>query len=322
MTDLKKQELLHITGRTPRPADFDSFWDEGLARMEEIETEPRLSPVPMGVSGVSCFDMTFEGVGGAEIYAKYLRAEEASPARPALLVFHGYHRSSPSWSNLLQYVCAGFDVLAMDCRGQGGRSQDPGGVLGTTQGGHLIRGLDDPDPHRMSMHLVMLDAARLARIAANIRGTWHTPVAALGASQGGGLALACAALSPEILRVVAICPFLCDYQGVWEMGPEDTAYEELRDYFRMFDPRHEREKDIFTRLGYIDVQHLAPRIRGEVLMMTGGMDTACPPPSQYAAYNRIRSPKQAYFYPDYEHEVAPDMEDMALQFLLPLTVTG
>ena len=39
------------------------------------------------------------------------------------------------------------------------------------------------------------------------------------------------------------------------------AYEELKSYFRMFDPLHEREEEIFTKLGYIDCQYLAPRIR-------------------------------------------------------------
>ena len=31
-------------------------------------------------------------------------------------------------------------VAAMDCRGQGGLSEDVGGVKGTTVNGHIIRG--------------------------------------------------------------------------------------------------------------------------------------------------------------------------------------
>lgn len=316
LIDLSAKELLSFQGRTPRPADFDAFWEEGLACLEAMEDAPGLQPVELGVPGVSCFDLTFTGVGGARVYAKYVKARQQDSDRPILLVFHGYRRSSPSWLNLMQYVSLGFDVMAMDCRGQGGRSQDVGGVLGTTYSGHFIRGLDDPDPHRMLMHQIMLDAARLARIASGMGSGKNVPVSAFGASQGGGLALACAALFPDMKKVVAICPFLCDYQRVWEMDLGDTGYAELREYFKMFDPRHEREKEIFTRLGYIDVQHLAPRIRGKVLLMTGQMDTTCPPSVQYAAYNRICAPKQALLYPDYGHEVATDMEDMALRFLI------
>ncbi len=46
---------------------------------------------------------------------------------------------------------------------------------------------------------------------------------------------------------------------------------------------------MFEQLGYIDLQHLSKRIRGEVLMATGLMDTICPPSSQFAMYNRIQS---------------------------------
>ena len=34
-------------------------------------------------------------------------------------------------------------------------------------------------------------------------------------------------------------------------------------------PRHEREDELFTKLGYIDAQHLAPRIQAEVFMGVG-----------------------------------------------------
>ena len=75
-----------------------------------------------------------------------------------------------------------------------------------------------------------------------------------------------------------------------------AAYEELRTYFRLFDPLHEREEETWTRLGYIDNQHLAHRIRADVLMVTGLMDTICPPSTQFAAYNKIAAPKQMDIY--------------------------
>jgi len=96
------------------------------------------------------------------------------------------------------------------------------------------------------------------------------------------------------------------------------AYEELRIYFRLFDPRHEREKEVFARLGYIDCQHLAPRIQAEVLMLTSLMDTVCPPSTQFAAYNKIKSKKAMVIYPDYGHEALPDQNDRTLNFLLGL----
>ncbi len=96
------------------------------------------------------------------------------------------------------------------------------------------------------------------------------------------------------------------------------AYNELRDFFRHSDPIHAREEEVYTRLGYIDVQHLAERIQGEVLMGTGLMDTICPPSTQFAAYNKIKAPKQMVIYPDYGHEGLPGMNDRFFQFMLGL----
>jgi cephalosporin-C deacetylase len=143
-------------------------------------------------------------------------------------------------------------------------------------------------------------------------------VGATGASQGGGLTLACAALEPGLKRAAPIYPFLCDYRRVWEMDLAVGAYEELRLYFRSFDPRHEREGEVFTRLGYVDCQHLAPRIRAETLMVVGLMDTICPPSTQFAAYNRISAPKEMLLYPDFAHEHLPGAADSIFDFMAGL----
>ena len=86
------------------------------------------------------------------------------------------------------------------------------------------------------------------------------------------------------------------------MDLDIQAYGELKEYFRNFDPRHEREKAIFTKLGYIDIQYLAPRIKAKTLLFTGLMDNVCPPSSQYAAYNKMNCPKKHILYPDFGHE--------------------
>ena len=113
-------------------------------------------------------------------------------------------------------------------------------------------------------------------------------------------------------------PFLTDYKRVWELDLDVDAYWELRDYLRKFDPRHEHEEALFTKLGYIDVQHLCPRIRGEVLMGVGLLDQICPPSPQFAAYNKIRAKKSLAIYPDFGHEPMPGHADTIFQFMAGL----
>lgn len=97
-----------------------------------------------------------------------------------------------------------------------------------------------------------------------------------------------------------------------------AAYEEIQYYFRQFDPTHANEDAFFERLGYIDVQNLAPRIRCQIRMATGLMDTVCPPSTQFAAYNRITAPKDMVFYPDFGHEHLPENNDRIFRFMMEM----
>jgi cephalosporin-C deacetylase len=317
LTDMPLSELKKYAGRNPRPADFDAFWDSSLAEMRAVDARVELVPAAFSTPQAECFDLWFTGVGGARVHAKYLRPRQAKGKHPAVVQFHGYSGNCGDWSDKLVYVSLGFSIASLDCRGQGGRSEDVGGVKGTTMGGQIIRGLDDK-PQSLLFRHIFLDTAQLAGIVMNMPEVDAARVGALGGSQGGGLTLACAALEPRIARAAPVFPFLCDYQRVWEMDLAKAAYDELRVFFRHFDPLHEREAEIFTRLGYIDAQHLAPRIRGEVKMFTGLADTVCPPSTQFAAYNKITAKKSMVIYPDFAHEGLPGSNDATVQFMLGL----
>jgi len=318
MIDMPLEELRVYRGINPKPADFDAYWAAALAELEATAPAPEFLPAEFQTPFAECFDLWFTGVGGARVYAKYLRPRHAKEVpHPAVLQFHGYSGSSGDWQDKLGLAALGFSVAALDVRGQGGRSQDPGGALGNTLHGHIIRGLDDA-PERLFYRSVFLDTVQLARVVMALPEVDARRVGAMGMSQGGALTLACAALEPRIRRLAPMCPFLCDYRRVWEMDLARDAYEELRNWFRRFDPRHERETEIFTRLGYVDCQHLAPRIQGEVLMAVGLMDEICPPSSQFAAYNRITAPKEMALFPDFAHEHYPGFMDQAFQFMAGL----
>jgi cephalosporin-C deacetylase len=268
---------------------------------------------------VECFHLYFSGVGGARVHAKFLRPAKIKAPCPGVLMFHGYSGDSNDWSYKLGYVGQGYVVAALDSRGQGGLSEDRGGVTGNTLHGHIIRGLEDAlagQPDKLLFRQHFLDTAQLAKIIMDMPEVNAGQVCATGWSQGGALTVACAALEPRIKKAAPVYPFLSDYQRVWEMDQAKDAYAELRDYFRHFDPQHTREAAIFEKLGYVDIQYLAPRIRADVLWGTGLMDTICPPSSQFAAYNKITSRKTMAIFPDFGHEELPGLNDQIFQFLL------
>ncbi len=312
--DLSMDELMTYEGRNPRPADFDRFWDDSVAEMRALDPALEWVPSEFQTPTLECLHAYFTGVGDARIHAKVIRPREMSGPRPAVIRFHGYTISSGEWCDHLALASLGYTVAALDCRGQGGESQDVGGVSGNTYHGQIIRGLDDP-PAKLLFRQIFLDAAQLAGIVMTLDNVDETRVGATGGSQGGGLTLACAALEPRIRLAAPVYPFLSDYRRGWEMDLAKCAYSELAAYFRAFDPTHAREDAIFEKLGYIDVQHLCPRIQAEVYMGIGLQDETCPPSTQFAAYNKISAPKSLEIYPDYAHERLLGHDDRVFQFL-------
>jgi cephalosporin-C deacetylase len=311
--EMPLEELRKYQGRNPKPADFDAYWKRALDELAATPASPELKAHPSPARFAETFDLWFTGTGGARIHAQYMRPRDHGP-HPALLRFHGYSMNAGDWYDKLAWVAQGFVVAAMDVRGQGGLSEDAGGVRGTTLEGQIIRGLGD-DPDRLLFRQVFLDTVRLAHVVMDRPEVDATRVAATGRSQGGGLTLACAALEPRIWRAAPVYPFLCDYKRVWEMDLAKDAYEELVYWFTRFDPTHAHEEETWTKLGYIDVQHLAERIRAKVQMTTGLMDMICPPSTQFAAYNKIRSEKDLVLYPDFGHEDLPGHSDRLFEFL-------
>lgn len=315
--DMSLEKLKEYKGRNPRPADFDEFWDESLAEMNSIDPAAEFKPFEFPSKVADFYELTFTSTKGARIYAKFAKPKNLEGKAPAILRFHGLSGDGGEWNSLLRYACEGFVVASMDCRGQGGKSIDVGGTLGTTHTTQFVRGLDG-DPKDLHCRELFLDTAMLARIVMGLDYVDETRVGVTGGSQGGALTVACAALVPSIRLCAPIYPYLSDYKRVFEMDLNKGAYEGLRYYFRHFDPTHAREDEIFTKLGYIDIQYLAPRIKAKVLMATGLMDTTCPPSTQFAMYNKITSEKDVVIYPDYGHEGLKGHDDIIFRFMSEL----
>ena len=314
MLDMPLHELKTYMGTNPCPEDLDLFWDKAVAELEQIEPQVKLERAAFQARNADCYDMWFTGVGGARVYAKLLKPKNIRTKAPAVVHFHGYTGSSGDWLDKLAYVNEGFVIAAMDCRGQGGKSQDSGSPLGNTQHGHIIRGLEE-GPEALLYRSIFADTAQLARIVMSMEDVDETRVAAVGGSQGGALAFACAALTPKLNRAAVQYPFLSDYQRVWEMDMTERAYAELKGFFRLFDLQHKMEREYFRRLGYIDIHNLAHRVQAQVLWGIGLMDNSCPPSSQFAAYNRLACKKEMRIFPDFGHEGLPGFWDEAMLFL-------
>ncbi len=317
MTEQQINELGAYLGSDPCPPDFDAFWAERMAEADAVPLQWELQPAdeePLE-GPCTCYDLWFSGMGGARLYAKYLRPAVSCP--PVLLQFHGYPGASRSWFEQASFPALGYALIAMDNPGQGGRSQDTGGFLGTTVAGHLVAGAEG-EPRDLYYVRLYQDVRILCRIVEELgkRGELDLGhVYVNGASQGGGMGVACCALNPQLVNRAAILyPFLSDFRKVSELDADEVAYEGLRYWSRWFDPDGTRADELFGRLAYFDTKNFAHLVRCPVFFGTGLDDVVCPPPTQCATYNQLGGPHERLLYPGFGHEEIQDFDDAAVLF--------
>ncbi|MGO2685287.1 MAG: acetylxylan esterase, partial [Microbacterium sp.] len=282
--DLPAEELRSYRPEVTEPADFDDFWEQTLAESRALTESIRLSRIDSPLQSVEVYDVTFSGYCGDPIGGWLLMPAEAEEPLPAVIEFNGYGGGRGLPHERLGWASSGYAHFFMDTRGQGsgwgtgGVTPDPHGS-GPATPGFMTRGIEDPDAYyyrRVYTDAVLaIDAIRsLDRIDA-------ARVAVCGGSQGGGIAIAAAALSTGLIAAMPDVPFLCHFDRA--VGLTDRApYQEIVKYLSIHRDAAERT---FETLSYFDGVNLARRATAPALFSVALMDQTCPPSTVYAARN-------------------------------------
>ena len=68
VVDMPLDELREYMGINPCPADFDQFWETGLAEMRSVDPQVELVQSDFKTDFADCFDLYFTGVRSARIH--------------------------------------------------------------------------------------------------------------------------------------------------------------------------------------------------------------------------------------------------------------
>jgi len=303
--DLSLDRLREYRTETVEPSELDEWWQRRLGEARAQARAPDITRYEADIyRPVEVYDVEFSGAGGDRIKAWYLQPAGADGLTPVVVKFIGYGggRGLPTEHTLLPAV--GYSVFVMDTRGQGGRwtsgatgDRQPAGTPGGPENAQVMtRGIGRPEDYYYTR--LFTDAVRAVETASELAGAPR--VAVSGISQGGGLALATAALAP---RAVAVChadvPFLCDIQRAITLAP-DPPYTEVPEFLA-----HNVDEipAALDTLRYVDCALLARRITARCLLSVGLMDTICPPSTVFAAYNEIIAGKEISVHPFTGHAV-------------------
>jgi cephalosporin-C deacetylase len=313
--DLPPEQLIEHRTHADEPAGLDAWWAERLASARAAAGPATITRYrPDAYGPMQAYDVEFSGAGGDRIRGWYLRPPAAGDEPlPVVVQFIGYGggRGLPIEHALLP--AAGFAVFVMDTRGQGGRWTV--GATGDAGPGPeysmvMTRGIASPEDYYYTR--LYADAVRAVETAAGLDGVDSGRVAVSGTSQGGGLALATAALLGD---AVAVChadvPFLCDISRAITLTGK-MPYAEVAEFLAQ---HVGLVTDALNTLRYIDCALLARRITADCLLSVGLMDEICPPSTVFAAYNEITSAKDIAIFPFGVHAVPPAHAERQLEHL-------
>jgi len=299
--DMPLERLREYRTSTPEPAGLDDWWAKRLDQARAQAQPATFTPYEPDVyRPFEVFDVEFSGAGGDPVKAWYIKpAGKANPPIVVKFIGYGGGRGAPSEHVLLPGL--GYAVLVMDSRGQGGRwtyGATPDGGSGPENSLVMTRGITTPEDYYYTR--MFTDAALAVDLALELAAPGGAQVGVTGGSQGGGLALASAALHGDKVSLChADVPFLCDIQRAITLAPR-APYTEIPDFLA------ENIALIDTTLNtlrYIDCALLARRITAPTLVSVGLMDDICPPSTVFAAYNEITADKDIIVYPYSGHSV-------------------
>ena len=299
-TDLDEAALWQYRSAAQEPDDLDAFWLRTLSESGEYPLDVTLSPVDAGLESVDVWDVTFAGFGGHVIAAWLLLPTNNEERLPAVVQYLGYGGGRGNPLDHLLWPTAGYATLVMDTRGQGsghsaGVTPDPVGS-GPSFPGHLTRGIDHPDNYYYRR--VYVDAVSAVDVLRAHPRVDSSQLFATGGSQGGGIAIAVAALRRDLTAIAAHVPFLCDLRRA-SVLTDNPPYQELGRYLAV----HRTDADrVFHTLSYFDGVNLARRAQAHALFSAALMDATCPPSTVFGAFHNYGGPKSITVWPYNGHE--------------------
>ena len=267
---------------TPRPDDFDAFWDGKLAAQAKIPINPVLTPVETDVAGVELNMFVLDALGSQT------HGYVAKPAREG------------KFPALIQLQYAG--VYALNARGAAQRAAEgwlfinvdshdklPSDASGNVPRNYQSVGNTDREKSYF-LNMYLRDSRALDYLLT--RPDWDGKTIVLtGGSMGGQQSLVLAGLRPEKITAVLVCvPAGADADG--DLHGRKAGY-----------PNWPSDNpDVMKTALYFDTVNFASRIKAPVMAGMGFIDTISPPAGVWTALNQIAGPKEPLPMIESEHD--------------------
>lgn len=274
-----------------KPADFDAFWEETMARAAAIPLNATVTPVPLrSTPAVEVFEVHYDSWDGVRVAGWYCLPRQRREPLPAMVFYPGYI-SEPTLPK--GYAAKGYATFGAAPRGKlRSNAQFNPGYPG-------LLTYNIVDRHTYGYRGFYVDAFRVIDFLLTRPEVDGTRIGVQGGSQGGALTLLAASMCPAIAAASAQAPYLAGMIDAIALT-HSYPYEEINEYLRLHP--HAREA-VTETLAYYDCHNFVERIRCPIIVNIGLNDDVCPPETGYEVYRRIGSAhKQLYTYAGHGHD--------------------
>lgn len=266
---------------TPMPDDFDRFWKKNLSRVEKIDLDPVITPLPQYSTEtveVSKVRLTV-GPDGRNLYA-YLSRPKDGKKHPVLFEPPGAGTRKRNPSTF--YASKGYIYMNISIH------HDADSELPDEEYSKIVNEYEDywhdglESPQEFYYRDVYSACSRCIDYLCSLPDWDGKNVGVTGGSQGGALSIVSAVLNPKVTFCVSFYPALCDLLA--------ARYGRAPGWPKYFLKGNEKE-GTETTLPYYDVANFARKLNCPVFYAFGFNDLTCCPSSTYATYNVITAPK-------------------------------
>jgi cephalosporin-C deacetylase-like acetyl esterase len=267
---------------TPRPDDFDAFWEGKLTLQSKLPINPVLTPVQTDVPGVELNIFALDALGS------HAHGYVAKPARqgkfPALIQLQYAGVYALNAHAAAQHAADGWLFINVDSHDK--LPTDPSGNIPRNY--QTIGNTDREKSYFLDMYL--RDSRALDYLLT--RPDWDGKTIVLtGGSMGGQQSLALAGLRPEKISAVLVCvPAGADTNG--DLHGRKAGYPNWPS----------NDPDVMKTALYFDAVNFASRIHAPVMAGMGFIDTISPPAGVWTSLNQIPAPKEPLPMIESEHD--------------------
>jgi cephalosporin-C deacetylase len=291
-----------ISPADPQP-DFSSYWLRAKKELAAVDPQYKLIKQDSLCTATRDFYLVeMRSLGNILIRGWYSKPKAAGKY-PAILQVQGY-----SSVIIPPYINYGEDFVSfgLNIRGHGNSRDD----INPGFPGFLLYFLGDKELY--IYRGAYMDCVRAVDFLFTRAEVDTTRVVVEGASQGGALTFATAALNNTRIRLcVPQVPFLSDFPHYFKVA--NWPANEFVNYVEV--EKKQSWEEVFKTLSYIDIKNLASWIKAPMLMGAGLVDETCPPHINFAAYNNVTSDKEYVIYPLSGHNLPADFYSVKMNWI-------